>query len=222
MTGQCFQDFRASAKDLPQTLPLFPLPGALLLPQGRLPLNIFEPRYLNMTIDALQTPGRLIGMIQPCDGESMENCAKLYQTGCAGRISSFAETEDGRILLTLHGVCRFTVESENLTAGGYREARVNWQKFLPDLTEQNPDGIDRTELLQNLKRYFKHIKMPADWEAIEAAPLSVLINSLAMVCPFECTEQQALLEAASIADRAKVMNCLLKMSLHDGGENFSC
>lgn len=218
MTERCFDKFKIAASDLPGELPIFPLPGALLLPAGRLPLNIFEPRYVNMIVDALQSPTRMIGMMQPLDGESMDDDAPLYQIGCAGRISSFVETEDGRILITLHGICRFKTEHVTLTDRGYRKAGIDWKPYLDDMVPIDEMSIDRQNLLDNLKVYLKHIKMPADWDVIENAPNYVLINSLAMVCPFECKEQQALLEAQTLCERARVMNCLLKMSLHDCAE----
>lgn len=211
----CFDRFKISFDQLPREIPIFPLPGALLLPGGRLPLNIFEPRYINMVLAAMQTPSRMIGMIQPMDGESMRDDTELYKTGCAGRISSFVETDDNRILITLHGVCRFSAESDYLQSGGYRVARCDWNAFGHDLECDAKIDIDRAAVLKSLRQYLDHMKMPVDWDAIQSAPNSVLINSLAMACPFDSKEQQLLLEAEKICDRAKIICCLLQMGVHD-------
>ncbi len=211
----CFERFKIGFADLPQNLPIFPLPGALLLPGGQLPLNIFEPRFVNMVLDAIQTPSRLIGLIQPVDGESMEDNTKLYDIGCAGRISSFVETQDSRILITLHGVCRFKLKTVSLAARGYRQITADWDKFSSDLDGEDKIQIDRACIMESLKDFLRRHKMQVDWKTIEAAPDYVLVNNLAMVCPFAPKEQQALLEAADLTERTKIMACLLKMSVHD-------
>ncbi len=211
----CFERFKINFADLPESIPLFPLPGALLLPGGQLPLNIFEPRYVTMILDALATPHRLVGMVQPQDGESMENETPLYRTGCAGRISTFSETHDSRILITLQGVCRFHLSSDNLTGGGYRKGKIDWRDFASDLADTPGGSIDRASILCNLKQYLKSCNMNADWSMIEGAPDYVLVNTLAMVCPFDCREQQALLEAPTLAERAEIISCLLNMASHD-------
>jgi Lon protease-like protein len=215
----CFDRFKISAAEFPAELPIFPLPGGLLLPGGRLPLNIFEPRFLNMVLAAMQSPSRLIGMIQPMDGESMDDDTELYKTGCAGRISSFSETNDNRILITLHGVCRFDAHEARLAPGGYRTVRADWSAYIHDLEPDAKIEIDRPAVLKSLREYFDHIKMPVDWDAVQSAPNEVLINSLAMACPFDFKEQQLLLEAPKICDRAKIMCCLLQMGMHECGDN---
>jgi Lon protease-like protein len=200
-------------EDLPQTLPVFPLNGVLLLPRGRLPLNIFEPRYLSMVDDALKTD-RLIGMIQPaapCPDPEKE-APKLFNTGCVGRIISFAETEDGRYLITLAGLSRFSILHELDSPRGYRRVEVDWQNFRHDLDEEGCPGLDRTRMTRLLQCYFEKQGLSANWEAIENTPDERLLTSLAMICPFEPCEKQALLEANSLADRADIMMTLLEMA----------
>jgi Lon protease-like protein len=212
---------------LPDTLPLFPLPGVLLLPRGRLPLNIFEPRYLNMTEDALAV-GRLIGMIQPIEPEPAGGPPltlpgggtppTLYDTGCAGRISSFAETEDGRYLITLTGVSRFKLGGEIATTRGYRRALVDWQPFAPDLLPAEEGGLDRPRLAAVLGAYFRHHRIDANWETIERLGDERLVTSLAMSCPFDAREKQALLEAPDLDRRGKLLLALIEMAVHETGE----
>ncbi len=204
---------------LPKTLPIFPLTGVLLLPRGKLPLNIFEPRYLNMVRDALAAD-RLIGMIQPTDGsgpegltpEDDEERPAVYETGCAGRITSFSETDDGRILLTLTGACRFHAGAELPSVGGYRRVQVDWEPFRADLAEEDEAAIDRTRLLDGLRRYFKKEGMSANWDAIEQTPDQPLVTTLAMICPFEPREKQALLESPTFAERAALMMTMIEMA----------
>ncbi len=203
---------------LPQELPVFPLPGVLLLPRGRLPLNIFEPRYLAMVEDTLGN-GRMIGMVQPTDPFSRARIPALYETGCAGRITSFAETEDGRMLITLTGVCRFVAMRELSCERGYRKVQPAWERFSADLDDEVTGGIDRARLLGGLKRYFKTQGISTNWEAIEGSPDERLITSLAMICPFEANEKQALLEAPDLPERAKLLIALIEMAIlddHDG------
>jgi len=199
--------------DLPAHLPLFPLTGVLLLPRGELPLNIFEPRYLNMTEDAL-TGSRMIGMIQPTEHESSQPNPPVYKTGCAGRIVAFQETEDGRFLLTLKGVCRFDVREELGSTRGYRPAVADWSRFRNDLTPEAGASIDRDRLLRSLKSYFKQHGISADWSAIEASTDERLVTCLSMICPFEAPEKQALLEAPALAERCEVLTTLVEMSVH--------
>lgn len=203
--------------DLPVVLPIFPLSGALLLPHGRLPLNIFEPRYLNMTLDALGH-GRMIGMIQPTDPDAAEP-VPVYPTGCAGRISSFAETDDGRLQITLTGVCRFRINSEIESVRGYRRVIADYAPFAGDLEAPDDDdeGIDRERLLAALRPYFRLREMKVNWEVIEDAPATALVTSLAMLCPFATAEKQALLEAPSLRRRAEVMTSLMEMAVFDQG-----
>lgn len=202
-------------EQLPRTLPIFPLPGALLLPNSLLPLNIFEPRYLAMTRDAM-TGHRMIGMVQPVDARSNAAKPEVYRTGCAGKISAFSETEDGRYLITLAGVCRFRIEEELPAATPYRQVLASFDSFRDDLDGEDTEGVDRERLLQALHNYLTQSGLPADWSAIQRAPSGPLINSLSMICPFEPIEKQALLEAPSMADRAEIIIKLLEMSLPDG------
>ncbi len=202
---------------LPATLPIFPLPGALLLPGGKLPLQIFEPRYLMMTRDALASD-RLIGMIQPSAQDSeaqglVDHTAALYPIGCAGRITSFSETDDGRFLITLTGVCRFAIEREIPTVGGYRRVVPDFSRFRTDLAPDETAISDRRRLLNALQAYFANQEIGIDLKAIADVPDDKLVTSLAMVCPFEAKEKQALLEAADLTERSRVMTALLELGL---------
>jgi len=202
--------------DLPDSLPIFPLAGALLLPGGRLPLNIFEPRYLEMFHDAVQGD-RLIGMIQPTEDEVPGAAPpKLYSTGCAGQITDFSETEDGRYLVTLTGLIRFTV-SEELPSGAYRRVRPDYSRFAAD-PEPSPEHIEREALLAALRRYFEAQSLQSDWSAIEAAEDESLINSLAMVCPLQPAEKQVLLEAMTLGERADKLRAILEIDALSTGE----
>ena len=204
---------------LPTEFAVFPLPGALLLPHGKLPLNIFEPRYLRMVDDALAS-GRVIGMIQPDDSRANGPTGPaLYRVGCLGRISSFSETDDGRYLITLNGLTRFTVQVELELHRGYRRVRADLERFAADRAESDgPDGthIDRSTLLDALRAYFNAHGFDANWDAIEEMPDRDLVTTLAMVCPFEPPEKQALLEAMAPADRAAALLALLRMGAHAG------
>lgn len=203
---------------LPADLPVFPLPGALLLPGGRLPLNIFEPRYLAM-IDAALKGGRLIGMVQPQADESAETGSRpLYGVGCVGRIVAFSEADDGRYIVTLAGLIRFRVAEElPLDAGGFRRVRPDFRPYARDLAED--EGIvDREGLLAALRDYFERFGLKTDWAAIEKAPNERLVTSLAMLCPFEPSEKQALLEASTLTLRAEAMTTILRLAVHDEDE----
>jgi hypothetical protein len=209
--------FAPSFDTLPATLPIFPLPGALLLPGGKLPLQIFEPRYLMMTRDALASD-RLIGMIQPRDQDSesqslVSHTAALYPVGCAGRITSFSETDDGRFLITLTGVCRFAITREIPTVGGYRRVVPDFDRFRADLAPDESPVVDRRRLLNALQAYFANQQISIDLGAIGEIPDDKLITSLAMVCPFDAKEKQALLESADLAERSRVMTALLELGL---------
>lgn len=197
-------------ENLPREIPLFPLTGVLLLPGARLPLNVFEPRYLNMT-DAALAGKRLIGMIQPKSGNGGH--PELYRAGCAGRIVSFSETEDGRYLITLTGLLRFGVGGELPLRDGYRVASADWAPFRGDLGEESGEGVDRARILHALRAYFTANKVEANWPAIEETRADRLVNSLAMMIPFQPSEKQALLEAGTLADRADVLVALLEMAL---------
>jgi Lon protease-like protein len=207
-------------EDLPSELPIFPLNGVLLLPRGRLPLQIFEKRYLAMTGDALGAPQRLIGMIQPLDKATSQRNPPVYKVGCAGRITSFSEAEDGRFLITLTGVCRFAIGAELELLKGYRRVVPRWDDFAGDFADTAALEVDRDRLLGGLKDYFKLHGISANWEAIEQTPEERLVTSLAMICPFEPSEKQALLEAGDLKHRAELMTTLIEMALleHKGGE----
>ena len=196
---------------LPDILPIFPLTGVLLLPRGRLPLNIFEPRYLAMIRDAMQGE-RLIGMVQPSDPPIRELNPAVYPLGCAGRITSFSETDDGRFLITLTGVSRFRIREELPLLSGYRRAVAEWDDFSDD---RNPDerGFDRSRLTNGLKSFFSQRQVQADWSAIDQAPGEHLVTSIAMMCPFAPNEKQALLEAKTLDERARLLTALIEMSL---------
>jgi Lon protease-like protein len=204
--------FDVRQADLPEEIAVFPLPGALLLPRGRLPLNIFEPRYLAMTLDALGQ-GRLFGMVQP-DARAKAAMAGsgLYRIGCLGRLSSFSETDDGRLLITLIGVTRFKIVEElPLATGGYRRVRADYSDFVTDLLAAEPPPLDRTALLGALRPYFQARGIEANWDAVEQTPDALLVTMLAMVCPFDPPEKQALLEAAEGPQRAEMLVALLRM-----------
>jgi len=201
----------SSIGDLPRLLPVFPLAGVLLLPRGRLPLNIFEPRYLAMFDDALKG-GRMIGMIQPADPEAAEPAPALFGVGCAGRITSFSETGDGRYLVALDGISRFRVASELELHRGYRRVIPDWTPFAADLNEE-PCSIDRSRLINLLQAYFRQQGLSANWEAIGQAPDERLLTSLSMICPFSPPEKQALLEAGCLSERGRLMMTLLEMAI---------
>ena len=205
--------FDPTFEDLARTLPVFPLVGALLLPGGRLPLNIFEPRYLNMVRDALAGEG-LIGMVQPSDDSAELGSAPIYDTGCVGRLTAFSETDDGRYLITLTGLIRFEVVRELPLMNGYRRIVPDYDRFRGDL-DGDEDVIDRPGLLAALKAYFHCNDIDGDWQAIEKAPDEDLVTSLAMLCPFEPNEKQALLEAMTLSERAETMTTILRMSCHE-------
>jgi len=197
---------------LPREIAVFPLPGALLLPNGRLPLNIFEPRYLAM-IEASLGNGRSVGMIQP--DHSLPPAAQgpgLYRIGCLGRIASFAETEDGRLLVTLIGVVRFTVAEELPLRDGYRSVRPDYAPFAADLARPLPPlPLDRPALLEALRAYFRTKGIEANWEAVEHMDDHGLVSTLSTVCPFDAVEKQALLEAGDPAARAAMLTAMLRM-----------
>jgi uncharacterized protein len=196
---------------LPDILPIFPLTGVLLLPRGRLPLNIFEPRYLAMFRDAMEGE-RLIGMVQPSDPPIRELNPMVYPLGCAGRITSFSETEDGRFLVSLTGVSRFRIREELPLLLGYRRVVAEWDDFTED---RNPDeaGFDRSRLTLGLRNFFTQRQVQADWSAIDQAPGEHLVTSIAMMCPFAPNEKQALLEAKTLDERARLLTALIEMNL---------
>ena len=217
---------------LPMRIPIFPLPSALLLPGGQLPLNVFEPRYLAMVKHALATPTRLIGMVQPLDhhaGGDIANddiandnianddgadAAGLFETGCAGRLSFFQESDDGRFVIALNGVCRFHRLRQELDPNGFLVADVDWQPFANDL-RIDVSALDRDPLIKVMKRYFDMKGFETDWTQIENSDNHQLLATLSMICPFEVAEKQALLEADSMAKRADLLIAMMEMALHD-------
>jgi uncharacterized protein len=200
--------------DLPHSLPLFPLTGAMLLPRGHLPLNIFEPRYLEMVDYALQGD-RLIGMIQPVESEETTLRPRLSQVGCAGKIVAFQETGDNRYLITLMGVCRFRLTGEMESTTAWRAGFCDFAAFAGDMAENPAEELPRQRLLAALKTYLTNRDMQADWNSVLTAPAEALVNALAMMCPFAPAEKQALLEAASFHERTSTLLALLEM----GGES---
>ena len=205
--------------DLPETIAVFPLPGALLLPRSRLPLHIFEPRYLQMLEDALKTPERLIGMVQPNEVPGREAGTGLYTIGCAGRLTQFSETEDGRYLVTLTGVSRFRVLREVEGFTPYRRCDVSWDGFGRDLGEPEEDqGFDRPGFLRLLERFFSAQKLSTDWDTLKEAEDELLVNSLSMLLDFDPEDKQALLEAPSLPTRRETLVTLIEFALRGGAE----
>jgi Lon protease-like protein len=210
---------RFSLADLPDCLPVFPLPGALLLPRARLPLNIFEPRYLAMLEDALKTPHRLIGMVQPVVMPEAGQGGRLHRIGCAGRVTGFQETEDGRYQITLTGVCRYRLGAPVEGFAPYRRAKVDWGSFERDLgrAEEDP-GFDRPGFLAVLARYFETAQLASDWDSLREAEVELLVNSLSILCPFDPEEKQALLEAPTLAERRETLTTLMDFAARTGGD----
>jgi uncharacterized protein len=204
--------------DLPDVIPVFPLAGALLLPRGQLPLNIFEPRYLMMFDDAFRSGRRLIGMIQPDPAHpGPEEKPNLYRVGCVGRITQLAETGDGRYLTQLTGVARFRIEAELAVATPYRQCRVAYAPFADDFVgHKGEDEVDRESLLQALSDFLKANNLKADWEGIENAPNEALVNALAMMSPYGAAEKQALLEAPDLKTRAQILVAVTEIELAKG------
>ncbi|OOY19023.1 ATP-dependent protease [Thioclava sp. DLFJ5-1] len=203
--------------DLPEILPLFPLPGALLLPRARLPLHIFEPRYLQMIEDCMKTKSRLIGMIQPIKGPEGQN--HLNAIGCAGRLTGFSETEDGRYMITLSGISRYRIVKQIEGFTPYIRAEVSWAGFERDLgAAERDNGFDRDEFLDLLAKFFHAQGLDTDWETLKDADDELLINSLGMLLPLEPEDKQALLEAPCLATRRETLVTLIEYALHGGGE----
>lgn len=210
--------FHCRYEELPRVLPVFPLAGALLLPRGKLPLNIFEPRYLAMAQDAL-AQGRFIGMIQPTGAPAVQGGEPpLYETGCAGRITAFAETDDGRIMMTLTGACRFHVSQEGAPISGYRRILPDFSHFRGDLDDPPENvAVDRPRLLSALRPFVALHSLDVNWKAVEAANDVALLTSLPMLCPFEAREKQALLECPDIASRGQTLIALMEMAVAENG-----
>ena len=195
--------------DLPDTIPVFPLAGALLFPRWSLPLNIFEPRYLNMIDDAM-SGSRLVGMIQPTSRDRQHPA--LATVGCAGRVTSYSETDDGRYLISLTGVCRFERSSELDVKTPYRQVAPGWGRFAADLQAPDLSNLpDRQKLAGALKKYVATHAMEVDWDAVDSAPIETLVHALAAGCPFSTMEKQALLEADTVAPRCRALIALLDM-----------
>ncbi|HLL26387.1 MAG TPA: LON peptidase substrate-binding domain-containing protein [Xanthobacteraceae bacterium] len=204
-------------QELPPTMPVFPLAGALLLPRAQLPLNIFEPRYLAMIDDALAAP-RIIGMVQPDETKGAPSAAPaLYPTGCAGRITQFAETGDGRYLVTLTGIARFRIAGELSVATPYRQCRVDFEPYRRDLLPNDgADAVDREALLKILSAYLSANKIEADWQGIRQSPTEALVNGLSMLSPYGVKEKQALLEAPDLKTRAEMLIAVTEVTLAKG------
>ena len=201
---------------VPDVIPVFPLPGALLLPRGQMPLNIFEPRYLAMIDDALRSGNRLIGMIQPDPAHPGPDPDKprLFQVGCVGRMTQFAESGDGRYLIQLTGVARFRIAEELSVTTPYRQCKVTYQPFVDDFTPRmGEDEVDRKALLRALTSFLKANNLKADWDGIENAPNEALVNALAMMSPYDAAEKQAMLEAPDLKTRAEILVAVTEIEL---------
>jgi Lon protease-like protein len=201
---------------LPDVIAVFPLPGALLLPRGQMPLNIFEPRYLAMIEDALHSSRRMIGMIQPDPAHpgADQNKPNLFRIGCLGRITQFAESGDGRYLIHLTGIARFRIEEELPVSTLYRQCRVSYQPFVDDfVARKGEEQVDRKALLRALTEFLKANDLKADWEGIENAPNEALVNALAMMSPYDVAEKQAMLEAPDLKTRAEILVAVTEIEL---------
>jgi uncharacterized protein len=204
--------------DCPDLIPVFPLPGALLLPRGQMPLNIFEPRYLAMIDEALKAD-RIIGMVQPdADNDPLANVPRLYRVGCAGRITQLAETGDGRYLITLIGIARFRIEEELPLVNLFRRCRVTFEPFATDfIARSGENDVDRAGVVKALRDFVNAVHVKVDWRGIEEAPNEALVNALCMMSPFGVREKQALLEAPNLKTRAEVLIALTEIELARGG-----
>lgn len=210
----------SSLDELPATMPVFPLTGAVLLPRGQLPLNIFEPRYLEM-VDAALSGARFVGMIQPTEHEEKVLTPPLSKVGCAGRITSFKETDDGRCLVTLTGICRFRVAGELAVKTPFRQIHADYSEYAGDLVADSTSDFPRDRLIGALKDYLAQRDLKADWRSVMSAPPETLVNALAMLCPFGPAEKQALIEARSWNDRVDTLVALLEMSATSAPGNAS-
>jgi len=204
-----------SPGDLPPVVAVFPLSGALLLPRGHMPLNIFEPRYLSMVDDSLRDGHRLIGMIQPDVSHAhSETMPALFKVGCVGRITQLAEAGDGRYILELTGIARFKVVEELTVLTAYRQCRVDYFPYLDDFTaRKGEDEVDREALLAVLTDFLKANNLKVDWEGVESAPNEALVNALAMMSPYGPPEKQAMLEAPDLKTRAEILIAVTEMDL---------
>ena len=201
--------------DLPKSIPIFPLPKAVLLPRSRLPLHIFEPRYLAMIEDCMKTPNRLIGMVQPTGADD-----RLHSIGCAGKLTQFSETEDGRYMVTLTGVSRYRIESEIDGFTPYRRFNVSWDSFKKDRESPIQDStFDRKIFFELLKKFLEGEGLSTDWETLQQADKELLINSLSMMLDFDLEDKQALLEAPSLQTRRETLTTLFEFSLRGGSDD---
>ena len=201
--------------DLPTTIPVFPLPKAILLPRSRLPLHIFEPRYLAMVDDRLKTPHRFIGMLQPTGNEG-----RLHSIGCAGKLTQFSETEDGRYMITLTGISRYRLDSEIEGFAPYRRFNVQWTGFEKDWEVPDQDSkFDRDSFFDLLKKFLEGEGLSTDWETLQQADNELLINSLSMMLDFDLEDKQALLEAPSLQTRRETLTTLFEFSLRGGSDD---
>jgi Lon protease-like protein len=201
--------------DIPDVIPVFPLPGALLLPRGQMPLNIFEPRYLAMVDEVLRSGKRLIGMIQPDPAHhGPPEKPLLYRVGCVGRMTQFAETGDGRYLIQLTGISRFAIEHELPVSTPFRQCRVSYAPFADDfIARKGEEEVDRAAVLEALTAFLEANKLKADWEGIENAPNEALVNALAMMSPYGSAEKQAMLEAPDLKTRAEILVAVTEIEL---------
>ena len=208
-------------EDLAEIIPVFPLPGALLLPRGQMPLNIFEPRYLAMVDDAMADRHRLIGMIQPDTAHpGPDDKPNLYKVGCVGRITQIAETGDGRYLMELTGVARFRILDEPAVLTPYRQCHVDFHAFADDFVlRKGEEAVDRDALLKALAEFLKANKLKADWDGIEKAPNEALVNALAMMSPYGPADKQAMLEAPDLKTRAEILVALTEIELAKNPES---
>tara|TARA_R110000868_G_scaffold274388_2_gene533810 strand:- start:672 stop:1346 length:675 start_codon:yes stop_codon:yes gene_type:complete len=211
-----------SVADLPATIPVFPLSGVLLLPRTQLPLNIFEPRYLQMIDDALRG-SRIIGLIQPDENATPDASADrpaLLPVGCAGRLTSYTETPDGRLVITLTGIARFRLVEELETPTPYRQARVDFAEYIDDLTpELGTETVSRERLLEVLKEYLETSGLQADWRTIKLSTNETLVNSLSIISPYGPREKQALLEAKTLEDRNQMLIALTEVALQQNASS---
>lgn len=208
-------DLYRGPDDLAHVIPIFPLPGALLLPRGQMPLNIFEPRYVAMVDAALMSGNRLIGMIQPDPAHpGSEAHPNIYKVGCVGRITQIAETGDGRYLMQLTGICRFRVEEELVVTTPFRQCRVTYAPFADDfIARKGEEEVDRKAVLAALADFLKANNLKTDWEGIESAPNEALVNALAMMSPYGAAEKQAMLEAPDLKTRAEILVAVTEIEL---------
>ena len=210
-----------SISGLPLKISIFPLTGAVLFPKTQLPLNIFEPRYVQMIDEALSSPDRIIGMIQPNIIKSDKGTTLLKKVGCVGRISSFNETGDGRYLVTLNGLNRFEIDEELTTTTPYRQIICNYKNFPQDLNKDEVSNIDRENLLKLIKKYLEQKNLLIDWEIIEQSPTEQLINYSGVLVPFGPEEKQLLLETNTLFDRCKTLEALFESYQYQGDQDPS-